>query len=138
MVVVPIGKRFPGGIPLELTLTPGQLSVAAALPSAVLETTVPDALVAATVTFAGAMIIGRSRSFTVTSWAADALLPEGSVAVHVTVVVPLGKLAGALLVTATMPELSEAVALAIAGAAAHVPGTVEAVRSEEHTSELQS
>src|SRR4051794_15342369 len=38
IVVVPRGKRLPAGIPLALIVTPGQLSVAEAVPSAALLT----------------------------------------------------------------------------------------------------
>jgi hypothetical protein len=46
-------------------------------------------------------------SETVTVWSQVALLPLLSVTVQVTVVVPIGKAAGALLVTKATPQLSE-------------------------------
>src|SRR5260370_26084506 len=62
-----------------------------------------------------------------------------------TVLVPTGKIAGALLVTATTPQLSATVGLPRATLVApHIPGEAKTVtsvgqeiRSEEHTAEIQ-
>ena len=85
-----------------------QLSVAVGLKL----TTAPHRVAGApTVRLARALNTGYSVSFTVTVWVAVAVLPAASVAVHVTVVVPFGKVEGALLITATPAQLSPAVAV---------------------------
>src|SRR5690348_9349741 len=61
-----------------------------------------------------------SRSEVVTSWVAVAVLPAASRAVHTTVVVPSGNLAGALLVMVTVPQSSLAVGVPIDNPAAAV------------------
>ena len=58
------------------------------------------------VTAAGAVMVGLSRSSTVTTWLAVAVLPLASVTVQVTVVAPLAKLAGASLLTVAPGQLS--------------------------------
>ena len=74
---------------------------------------------------AGAEIVGSSASFTVTTCVAEAVLPEASVAVQVTVVAPLTNVAGASLVTVTPAQLSPAVAVPRATAVAvHWPASV--------------
>lgn len=65
---------------------------------------------ALTVTLAGAVMLGAWLSVTVTVCEAVAVLPEASVAVQITVVVPSGKVAGALL-DAVAEQLSATVAL---------------------------
>ena len=87
---------------------------------------VPFASVAATVMDAGAVSVGAFSSATVMLACAVCTLPAASVAVNVTVVVPIGKVAGASLVTVTwLSTLSVTVALArkavIAGAVLAVP-----------------
>ena len=57
-------------------------------------------------TAAGAVIVGFTLSVTVTNWVAVAVLPDPSVTVQVTVVVPNGNAAGALLVTEATEQLS--------------------------------
>src|SRR6266481_1143061 len=64
---------------------------------------------ATTVTRAGQAMLGGWVSLTITVCGQVMLLPELSVTVHVTVLVPTGKSAGALLVMLTEPQLSAAV-----------------------------
>jgi hypothetical protein len=59
-----------------------------------------------TVTFAGAVIVGKVTSKTVTDCVAVAVLPAKSVTVHVTIVFPKGKVVGALLVVMILVQLS--------------------------------
>jgi len=126
--VTPIGKRLPVGTPLRTMLTvPGQLSVAVPVPRSAWAMTTPACVEAGPVTrlrLGGALSAGDSASTTVTCCMAVAVLPAGSVAVHVTDVVPSGKMAGALYVTLTVPELSEAVAVPSGGDAPQVPDEV--------------
>ena len=63
-------------------------------------------LSAETVRSAGAVIVGSWSSVTVTTCSAVALFPLPSVTVHVTVVFPSGKVAGALFVTEATEQLS--------------------------------
>src|SRR5437660_1142769 len=94
-VVVPTGKL--AGASLVTVATP-QLSPVTGVPSLTpLAAHLPASTL--TVTAAGQVMVGFSASFTVTFWAQVAVLPEVSVTVHVTVVSPAGKVAGALLVT---------------------------------------
>jgi hypothetical protein len=83
IVVVPTGKTFPDGTPVrEIAPTPGQLSVAEALPMVASLTTVPQDVAPApvyAVTFAGGVITGTVLSITVTVCVAEALLPWASV-----------------------------------------------------------
>ena len=58
---------------------------------------------------AGATIVGFVLSFTVTTCVAVAVFPASSVTVQVTVVAPIGKVAGALFVTEATPQLSAVV-----------------------------
>ena len=105
-VVTPNGK-VPGA--LFVTLATEQLSAVVAVPNATLNALhVPFAF---TVTFAGAVIVGFVLSFIVTVCVAVAVFPEPSVTVHVTVVVPNGKVAGALFVTLATVQLSAVVAV---------------------------
>ena len=59
-----------------------------------------------TVMFAGAVIVGKVTSVTVTNCVAVFTFPLPSVTVHVTVVVPSGNVAGALFVTEATEQLS--------------------------------
>lgn len=85
-VVVPTGKAEPDG-GWQTTLTPGQLSVALTV-----KVTVADeaAGAAATVMSAGQVMTGGCWSSTVTVKVQWLALPAASVAVQVTVVVPIG------------------------------------------------
>ena len=55
---------------------------------------------------AGAVIVGAWVSTTVTNWVSVAVLPEPSVTVQVTVVLPNGNVAGASLSTLATEQLS--------------------------------
>ena len=70
--------------------------------------------------FAGQVIVGASVSTTVTTCVQVVVLDAPSVAVQVTVVLPIGKLAGALLViVGETVQLSVAVAVPIAAVEVH-------------------
>jgi hypothetical protein len=100
----PSGQVGPGGAQLEPT--PGQLSAAIAVGVAVPVQT-PGSV---GTTRSGAVTDGGSSSFTVTVVDPEAMLPEVSVAVQVTVVTPNGKVdpeAGAQ-TTPCSPQLSPA------------------------------
>jgi hypothetical protein len=82
---------------------------------------------------AGQLMVGASLSTTVTRCTQVAVLPEVSVAVQVTEVVPLGKTVGASLATLARPQLSAAVAVPkLTLAAEHWPGSVLTVTSGGH------
>ena len=100
-VVTPKGYTVGALFVIELTV---QLSVAIGFPRLILKAT--QLAFADTVIFAGAEIDGSVLSVTVTNCDAVAELPAASVAVHVTVVFPIGKVAGALLVAVTAEQLS--------------------------------
>ena len=86
-VVIPTGKKLPEAGEL-VTVTPGQLSVAVG----VKETFAPHwPGVLPTMMFAGQVTIGGCTSFTLTVNVHVAVLPEASVTVAVTVVMPTGK-----------------------------------------------
>jgi hypothetical protein len=101
-VVVPIGKAAGA---LFVTKATPQLSAVTGVPRATPVAVHPVLVVA--VTLAGQAIVGRTLSETVTVWLQVALLPLLSVTVQITVVAPIGKAAGALLVTKATPQLSE-------------------------------
>ena len=106
-VVTPIGKL--DGELLVTVIVPVQLSDVVGVPK-----TTPVAtheLASATaVTFAGQVIVGFWVSFTVTVCVQVCVFPAASLAVQVTVVTPIGKLVGALLVTVIVPvQLSDVV-----------------------------
>src|SRR5260221_1726506 len=124
-VVVPFGKLEPLAGTL-VTLTPGQLSLAVTT-SVTLLAQCPGAV--ATLRFAGQLITGFSVSFTVTVKLHVLELPETSVAVLITVVVPYGNLdllAGTL-VTLTPGQLSLAVTTKVT-LLAQLPGAVVTLR----------
>ena len=106
-VVVPNGKPAAGAS--LVTVTGPNRSFAVAVPIA----TVLSTPLASTVTSAGTVSTGTVVSCTVTFWVAVDTLPLASVAVHVTVVVPSGNVAGASEVTVT-GKMSVAVAVPIA------------------------
>lgn len=98
IVVWPTGKLFPAGTPIRVTTTPGQLSLAVAVPSVAskLATATPHDVAPApvkSVTSAGAVIVGGTAgdSVTVTVCVATEVRPEAFVAVYVMIVVPVGK-----------------------------------------------
>src|SRR4029453_18905552 len=88
-VVGPTGKHEPDA-GVQAAVTPGQLSLAV---GAAKVTTTQGSLIVAVLAllFGGQVITGGCVSFTVTVNEQLAVLPEVSVAVQVTVVVPLGK-----------------------------------------------
>jgi hypothetical protein len=90
---------------LLLTEATEQLSAVTGVPKATLKAA--HAEFALMVTLAGAVIVGFVLSTTVTVCVAVAVWPEPSVTVQVTVVVPNGKVEGALLVTDATEQLSE-------------------------------
>ena len=123
-MVVPTGKVAGAS---EATVAP-KISVAVAVPIAT-EVWGP---VASVVTLAGTVRAGTVVSATVTVCVPVVVRPFPSVAVYVTVVVPSGKVAGALLVTVA-PKISVAVAVPIAtvlltalASTLTLPGTVRA------------
>src|SRR5438093_3118903 len=106
-------------------VTPGQLSAAVAVPSSLSVTSVVMP-VAARITFAGAVRVGRVLSTTVTSCVPVAWFPAPSVALKVSVVVPTGKMPGGApptRVTLTIPELSTAVASPSVAVSMNAPQT---------------
>jgi hypothetical protein len=108
-VEVPTGKAEPEA-GLATTLKPAQLSVPVATKFTTAEHW-PGAL--HTVTLAGHCTVGFSQSFTVTVKEHCWLLPEASVAVTTTVVVPIGKVEpeAGLATTVGAPQLSAPVAV---------------------------
>jgi hypothetical protein len=96
IVVLPIGKILGA---LLFTLTTVQLSAVLGIPNTIAEPLHTD-------TFAGAAIVGLVLSTTVTICVAVAVFPLPSVTVHVTVVFPIGKELGALLLTLATEQLS--------------------------------
>src|SRR5687767_5863427 len=102
-VVKPSGKT--AGASLVTEATP-QLSDVVAVPIEIPEAEQIPAS-ALTVISEGQVIVGSSASVTVTVCVQVAVFPPASVTVHVTVVTPVGKTAGASLVKETMVQLSE-------------------------------
>jgi hypothetical protein len=90
---------------LFTTLATEQLSAVTGVPSATLNAA--HALLALMVKFAGAVMVGLVLSSTVTTCVAVAVLPAASVTVQVTIVLPNGSAAGALLTTLATVQLSE-------------------------------
>src|SRR5258708_2794606 len=100
---------------LQLSETVGVLSVTLVAPHRPGEAT--------TATSAGQVIEGGWLSVTITSCGQVVVLPCESVAVQITVFVPTGNIAGALLVTVTAPQVSETVGgLSATLGAPHRPG----------------
>jgi hypothetical protein len=89
---------------LFVTVTDEQLSLVVGVPRITPVAAHPEVVVAVTV--AGAVMEGETRSMTVTVWVAVDVFPAPSVTVHVTVVVPIGKELGALLLTVPAVQLS--------------------------------
>ena len=109
---------------LLVTLATEQLSAVVAVPRAT-----PDAVhipaSELTLTAAGAVIVGFWLSVTVTICVAVAVLFDPSVTVQVTVVLPSGNVAGALLVTLATEQLS-----AVVGVPRATPDAVQMPASE--------
>jgi hypothetical protein len=75
---------FPDGTPLRVIVTPGQLSLAVAVPSVASDTNAPQEVAprpVETLRAGGAASEGGVLSTTVTAWVALDVLPEASVAV---------------------------------------------------------
>jgi hypothetical protein len=104
-VVVPIVNTAGASLVIIKSAPDEQLSVAVGVPK-ITPVAVHTPASAATLTLAGQVIVGFSLSVTVTSCVQLAVFSETSVTVQVTVVVPIGKLTGALLVTEITPQLS--------------------------------
>ena len=102
-VVTPIGNVTGA---LLVTLAIVQLSDAIGVPKRTLVAVQPIAL---SEIFAGATIVGKVASITLTVCVAVVLLPLASVTVHVTVVKPSWKILGALLVTLAIVQLSKVI-----------------------------
>src|SRR5713101_7051483 len=123
-VLVPTGKI--AGALLDTVTTP-QLSEKVGVPSVTLVAPQRPGE-ATTVTSAGQVIEGGWLSVTITSCGQVAVLPCESVAVQITVFVPTGNIAGALLFTVTVPQLSETVGvLSVTLVAPHRPGEATTV-----------
>jgi hypothetical protein len=80
--------------------------------------------------FEGQAMLGASLSDTVTVWVQVVLFPAASTTVQVTVVTPIGKVAGALLVTDATVQLSDATGDPSATVAKQEPASVVAVMFE--------
>ena len=96
-VVFPTGNIFPAGTPVRVTVTPGQLSLAVALPSVASLTNVPQEDAPGpvnAVTLLGAVIVGgiAGLSSTVTVCVFTVVFPDASLAVYVMIVTPVGKM----------------------------------------------
>jgi hypothetical protein len=98
--VVPIGKELGA---LFVILATEQLSAVTGVPKLTLEAVHE---VATAFTFVGAVIVGLVLSATITICVVVAVLPLPSVTVQITVVFPIGKVLGALLLTLTTEQLS--------------------------------
>ena len=100
-VVVPVKNVYGASL---VTLSTPQLSVVTGVPKSNAETShvATDEIVIAV----GATIVGFTVSTTVTVWLALTVFPLPSITVQVTVVVPIGNVDGALLVTLATVQLS--------------------------------
>src|SRR6266403_6268196 len=104
----------------QLSATVGVLSVTLVAPHIPGEAT--------TVTRLGQEMVGGWLSVTITVCGQVAELPCASRTVQMTVLVPTGKIAGALLVTVTAPQLSATVGvLRVTLVAPHIPGEAKTV-----------
>jgi hypothetical protein len=104
-VVTPIGnKPLAGALFVKVTVV--QLSAAV---GAVNTTTALQLFPAVAVMATGVLIVGTVVSVTVTNCVLVTVFPAASVAVQVTTVFPIGKVAGALLLNVTPLQLSAAV-----------------------------
>ena len=103
-VVLPNGKVAGASLVTEAT---EQLSEVVGVPNETPVAVQPELVLADTA--AGAMMLGFTLSITVTTCVAVAVLPDPSVTVQVTVVLPSGNAEGALLDTEATEQLSEVV-----------------------------
>jgi hypothetical protein len=133
-VVLPIGK-VAGALLVKVNAAEAvQLSVAVGLIKATAAKVALQAAPALTVLFAGQeVMIGSTFSLIVINWVQVDELPFASVTVKITVVFPIGKIAGALFIltkAATAVQLSVAVGLTngtVAKGALQVVGFAETV-----------
>src|SRR5574343_610706 len=105
-IVVPNGNAVGA---LLLTLATEQLSAVTGVPKATPVAAQPE--LAIVFTAAGAVIVGKVVSITVTNCVAVVIFPDASTTVHVTVVTPNGKAAGASFVKLTTEQLSNTTGL---------------------------
>jgi hypothetical protein len=124
-VVTPIGKVAGASLETDATV---QLSAVTGLPRSTVAKQSPASVVA--VRFAGQTMLGASSSLTVTNCSQVVLFPAASTTVQVTVVTPIGKVAGALLVTDATAQLSAVTGLPRATVAKQEPASVVAVMFE--------
>ncbi len=128
-VVVPQVNNEPGE-GLQDTVTPGQLSFAMLVGQVTVAC--PEASAQA-VMLDGQVIVGGSGSYTVTVCLHEFVLPEVSVTVHVTVLVPFANWPGALFSTLATPQLSAVIGVPRAIAVAkHWPASVRIVMFDGH------
>jgi hypothetical protein len=127
-VVTPIGKVAGA---LFVTDATAQLSDVTGDPRATVAKQEPRSVVA--VMFEGQAIVGIWLSDTVTVWVHVLVLPAASTTVQVTVVTPIGKVAGALLVTDATAQLSDVTGDPRATVAKQEPRSVVAVMFEGQT-----
>ena len=120
-VIVPIGKLLSA---LLLNPSTAQLSATSGIPrsTSVAKFSLSPMI---TMTSAGAVMVGASLSLTTTLKLLVVSLPLGSIAVHVTSVVPNGNSSGASLVKEAIPQLSVAAGvLKFTCEAEQIPGSV--------------
>jgi hypothetical protein len=116
---------------LLVTDATAQLSEATGVPSATVAKQEPRSVVA--VMFEGQAMLGASLSDTVTVWVHVLVFPAASTTVQVTVVTPIGKVAGALFVTDATAQLSDVTGDPSATVAKQEPRSVVAVMFEGQT-----
>ena len=121
-VVTPIGKVAGA---LFVTDATEQLSAVTGDPRATVAKQEPASVVA--VMFDGQAMLGAWLSVTVTVWVQVLLFPAASTTVQVTVVTPIGKVAGALFVTNATAQLSDVTGDPRATVAKQSPASVVAV-----------
>src|SRR5260370_1610237 len=114
---------------LLVTVTTPQLSATVGVPRVTLVAPhMPGE--AKTVTNVGQEIVGGWLSVTITSCEHTAEFPSALLTVHLPLLVPTGKIAGALLVTVTTPQLSATVGVPrVTLVAPHKPGEAKTVTS---------
>ena len=119
-MVVPTGKEDGASL---VTLATVQLSAVTGVPRLIEAVHSPASVLA--LRLDGHTMVGFWLSVTVTVWVQVAVLPAPSVTVQVTVVTPIGKLAGASLVTLPTVQLSDVTGVPkLTPVAEHEPGSV--------------
>ncbi len=127
-VVTPIGKVAGASLDTDAT---AQLSAVTGDPRATVAKQSSASVVA--VMFDGQTMLGASLSDTVTVWVHVLLFPAASTTVQVTVVTPIGKVAGASLVTDATAQLSAVTGDPRATVAKQEPPSVVAVMFDGQT-----